>query len=332
MIQFSFCKYKLEPVSNIGALAADGVREGALLRCVWPDDKVGYGDCFPWPELGDVDIDTHLHALSRGRLSTLMEQTIWLARKDAAMRALLKNGLQGAVKIKNHYLVNDPFKLNETELNNIKAAGYTTIKVKVGRDLEEESKIIVKSLKSNNLMLRLDFNSKADFSQFERFMVNFDTAMRRRIEYIEDPFAFDQKAWAEASRLAPLAVDHEYENIDWAKMVEPPFRVIVIKPARQDVDKAIHRCTTFGLRATVTSSLDHPLGVMHAAIVAAELKKDLPNTILDCGLLSLKTYKPNEFTNKIIVQGPYITQVQGMGVGFDTILEHQQWEALEFQV
>lgn len=328
MIKFSHYKYSLDPVSVIGALAPQVPREGALLRCEWPDQKVGYADCFPWVEMGDADIDTQIYALSRGKISLLMEQTIWLARKDALMRSMHVNGLTGGAKIKSHYLVTDLSKLGDSELSNIKSAGFSTLKIKVGRNLEEEARQILRLTKLTQFMFRLDFNSKSDFSSFERFMTIFDKAAASRIEFVEDPFPYDEAAWTEASRMARLAVDFESENIDWAKIQKAPFEYLIIKPARQDVDKAIHRCTTHNLKAVVTSSLDHPVGVVHAAIVAAEIKKNYPSILMDCGILSLKVYRPNEFSNKIVTQGPYIVQTHGYGIGFDQVLPNLEWQPL----
>lgn len=328
MIKFYYYKYNIEPVSVIGALAGAEPREGALLKCVWPDGKIGFSDIHPWQELGDADIDTQLLALSRGRISFLVEQSIWLARKDALMRAMMKNGLEGATRVKNHFLINDLSKISDTTLNEIKSAGFTSLKIKAGKSPEEEAERAKRILKSGNFMVRFDFNSKLDFTSFERFLAILDMAARSRIEFIEDPFPYEQKAWAEASRMVSLAVDAEYENIDWSKMQEPAFKVIVIKPARQDVDKAVNRCTTFNLKMVITSSLDHPVGMVHAAIISTEIKKSFPSQLLDCGCLSLKSYKPNEFSNKIMTTGPYFNAVKGYGVGFDQILEELNWTEL----
>lgn len=328
MIKFEFYKYKIHPTSVIGAIASDASREGALLKCTWPDGKIGYSDIHPWQELGDADIDTQLMALSRGRISFLVEQSIWLARKDAILRSMMKNGFEGASRFKNHFLISDLSKITDKNLNDIKASGFSSVKIKVGNNPLEDAERSLKVLRTGHFWVRFDFNSKLDFSMFERFISILDKSSKAKIEFVEDPFPFEQKAWAEASRLVPLAADHEYDNVEWSKVKEPPFKVIVIKPARQDVDKAVNRATTFNLKMVVTSSLDHPVGMIHSALVASEIKKAYPNQLLDCGCLSLKSYKPNEFSNKIMVQGPYFTQVPGYGIGFDQTFEGLAWSDL----
>lgn len=318
----------LYPISQIGAVATTEPRSGALLKMEWPDKKVGYADIFPWPEFGDADIDTQLLALARGRISFLVEQAIWLGRKDAIMRSMGVNGLHGGTKIKNHFLITDFTTIADRHIADIKNAGFTTVKIKCGRNIHLEALFIQKLINQFALMVRVDFNSRLDFSNFQRFMGFFSQRDISKIEYIEDPFPYDTANWTEASKLVPLAVDFEYENVDWSHIKSPPFKVIIIKPSRMDVDRAIGRCTTFNLKYSVTSSLDHPVGIVHAAIVAGELRKNYGTYFLDSGCLSLRAYKSTEFNNKILVQGPYITQVTGLGIGFDDVLEGQDWQLL----
>jgi O-succinylbenzoate synthase len=329
MIRFSFVKYELEPVTVINSKVTSQTRRGALIKCEWPDQRIGFADCHPWTEFGDVDIDTQIYGLARGRVSSLMEQTIWLARKDAMMRAEQRNGFEGGDRVKNHFLVHDISQLQDRNLVDIKNSGFSTLKIKVGRDPDQEALDLIRILRLNPFKIRLDFNSTGDFAILERFVSRLEPGHRARIEFVEDPFPYDEQSWAEANRLVPLAVDFEYENIDWKKLSQPPFQTLVIKPARMDVDKALNRCTTFGLKAVITSSMDHALGVAHSAIVASEIKRAHPSLLLECGCLTLKTYRPDEFTNKILVQGPYITKTMGFGVGFDDVLKQQNWVPIE---
>jgi O-succinylbenzoate synthase len=329
LIKFEYSKYTIQPVHQIGAVATDAPRAGALLKCTWPDGKVGISDIHPWAELGDADIDTQLNALARGKISFLVEQSIWLARKDAILRAMMKNGLEGATKFKNHFLITDLSKITDQNLNEIKSSGFTTLKIKVGPKPMEDAERSLKILRSGNFQVRFDFGSKLDFSEYERFLTILDKPAKARIDYMEDPFPYDNKSWMEASRLATLAADEQYENVDWSKVKELPFKIIVIKPARQDVDKAIHRAKTYNLKMVVTSSLDHPVGVIHSALVASEIKKEFPNQLLDCGCLSIKSYRPNEFSTKIMTQGPYFTQVNGYGIGFDQVIEGLTWTEIK---
>ncbi len=326
MIKFWTSKYELVPWTDLSAASGSQPRSGALLKVLWPNGDIGYADIFPWPEFGDATLDEQIAALARGHLSPVIEQSIWLAKKDAALRKQKKNAFLTGAKVKNHYLVNDFTQFTEAHMKDLRTAGFTTLKLKVGRDIDEEAKFVIRILKQNPVMLRLDFNAKTDFSQFERFMTHLPPAIRARIEYVEDPFKWDWESWFEAAKMIPLALDLEHDKVDWEKFPsKPPFTVVILKPARQDVDKALKWVNRFALKMSVSSSMDHPVGVAHALNVASELKKFYPNTLLDCGCLTLRSFKPNEFTNRIQITGPYLKEIKGTGIGFNDLLEKVEW-------
>lgn len=326
MIKFWTYRYELTPWGSLGSLAEDKPRMGALLKCQWPNQQIGYADIFPWPELGDADLDDQISALARGRLSPLLEQSVWLAKKDAALRNQQKNAFAAAPKIKNHYLINDFSKFTDANMKEVRTAGFTTLKIKVGRSVNEEAKFVSRTLKQNPVVVRLDFNGKVDFSEFERFTSHLDRAEKARIEYVEDPIPWDLDGWTEAAKLLPVALDHEYHRVVWEKFTgKPPFVVVVLKPARQDIDKALKWINRFALKMTVSSALDHPVGMAHATLVATELKKFYPNTLLDCSTLTMRAYKPNEFSNRIQMTGPFLKEIPGTGIGFNDLLDKVEW-------
>lgn len=333
MIQFWYHRYMLYPQNSLSALADETPREGLLFKMQWPDQKVGYADFFPWPELGDMQVDAQLDELRRGHISTLLEQTIWLARKDALLRAEKKNALTESMKIKNHFLVNDFTQITDLNLNEIKSAGFSTIKVKVGRSWKDEIEWINQVLRKHSFTCRLDFNSKGDPATFERMMSVLAPGLKQRIEFVEDPFPWDFEAWSDASKIAPLALDQEYKNVNWREHLQNmPFKVIVIKPARQDVEEAVKYAVMRQLKMVITSSMDHPVGIAHAVRVAAELKKQYTTQVLECGCLSVKSYKLNDFSTKMIIQGPYLTQIMGEGIGFDQVFQSLNWTPVQFDI
>jgi O-succinylbenzoate synthase len=326
MMKFWFYRYELEPMSAVGSMSNAANRPGALLKVEWPNRKIGYADLFPWPELGDVDLDTQLIALKQGRLTKLVEQSIWLAKKDAVARSTGKNIFAGAAKVKNHYLLGDINKFNDNTLSNLKSAGFTTVKIKVGRNIEEEARFISKLVKQNALLVRLDFNAKVDLETYRKFMSYLDLTDRAKIEFVEDPVPWDLEAWKEAASFTQLAMDQEFEKVNWKEMPErPPFKVLVIKPARRDVEKDLELIEKYNLKAVVTSSIDHPVGVAHACNIASEIKKTFPSVLLDCGCLSLRVYKPSEFFIRVQTTGPFFSGVNGTGIGFDDLLQRVEW-------
>ena len=332
MIKFAYHKYNLVPVAPIGALATNGTRQGALFRIMWPDGGVGYADLFPWPEVGDHEIDIHIEALERGKISLLLEQTIWLARKDAEARTDHRSLFATGARVKNHFLINDYTKFSDSTMKDIKSAGFTTIKVKCGRDFNEEAGFVSRFIRQNpGFLVRLDFNAKASFAEFERFLSHFHTVERAKIEFIEDPMPLDFEAWTEARKLIAIAADFEFEKLDASKAEAAFFDILILKPARTDIDSAMKLIDRWGLKMCVTSSLDHPVGVAHACAVASRLKKFYPNRLLDCGCLSLKSYQPNDFTNSMFVQGPYLTGIPGTGIGFDDLFKRIEWTPIKIK-
>ncbi len=326
MMKFWYSKYELTPWNSIGAVAGPSIREGALVKVEWPNGVTGYSDLYPWPELGDEPVDSHIEYLQKGRLTILMEQSIWLAKKDAQLRSLGKSAFAGIPKVKNHYLINDFTKFSDEQLKEAKSAGFTTFKIKAGRAVDEEGKYIAKFIKQNSLLVRVDFNAKIDFSEYERFISHLGPAEKARIEYVEDPIEWDLEAWTEISEMLPLAIDQEFDKVKLDQITEPPpFKTLVLKPARIDMEKAVAFAEKFDLKMVVTSSLDHPVGVAHALFQASELKKVFPNRLLDCGCLSLRTYKPNEFSSQIQTAGPFLKDIRGTGIGFDALFDRIEW-------
>lgn len=293
----------------------------------WIDKRVGYADLHPWPELGDAPLQEQLLDLEIGRTSLLIEQAIWLARRDAKLRAKSLNALEGMRKVKNHHLISQYLDVTPENLNEAKTAGFSVLKIKMGRDPEGELSFLIDLLKKYDFLVRLDFNGKASFPHLERLYAALPGSQRAKIEFIEDPVPYTYEVWQELAKLWPLAMDNEIKNVDWnAKTL--PFKVLVIKPARQDVDSTVALGVKKNLRMVVTSSMDHPVGVAHAVRIAAELKKDYDSLMLDCGCNTLRAYKPTEFSNQMIWQGPFLTSVPGTGIGFDSLLESLSWKSV----
>ncbi len=330
MIKFFYHKYQLVPKFALSAVAKDLSRDGALFKIQWSGDLIGYGDLFPWPEFGDDPLERQLEQLKKGRISRLMEQTIWLAKKDAQFRKDKVSGLVNTATIKNHLVIPDFTKLSDVILQDYKKQGFTTLKLKVGRDIDQECKWIEKIVRKHPYFtFRLDFNAVPDSNPFQRMLGRLSPSVKNRIEYVEDPFPYDYKNWMEVSKLMPLALDFEFDKVDWDEIKgSPPFKVLIIKPARNDVQRHLEIAQKYKLRFVVTSSMDHPVGMAHAMLVAGEVKKLYPAKLLECGGLSQHVYWPNEFTKEMVIKGPCLVQIKGHGIGFDELFKKTEWVAL----
>jgi O-succinylbenzoate synthase len=323
-----YSKYELMPIQRVGAVAAIKARSGALLRFTWPNGYTGHADLFPWPELGDPPLDEHLMGFMKGQITALMEQSIWLAKRDAGWRATGVNPYKQGARAKNYHLITDFEAVEDLEINRAKTAGFTSFKIKLGRDVDAEAKWLDKFIKKFGVLVRLDFNAKLSIDRLERFLSHLDVGPKARIEYVEDPFPWNAEEWTDASKLVPLAADSVLSQVPRESDQPPPFKFVIVKPARFDVDKAVHFVDRYGLKMAVTHSLDHPVGQMHAVILAAELKKKYPNRLVDCGCNPAKIYELNAFNSLIEVKGPFIEGVSGLGIGFDGLLKDLTWVKL----
>jgi len=331
MTQFFYHKYTLNPVLNIGSVAKGFTRQGCLIKVQWSSKLYGYSDLFPWPELGDFDIETQMLAFKNGKISALVENSIYYAKLDAIARRDNLSLTKEAPKIKNHFLVAEPESLLSEKVDELKALSFSSLKLKFGADHKIATEVVKRLLRQNPwLMLRLDFNSKLDFQSFHKFATSLLPQERARIEYVEDPIPWDLAAWKEASEFLPLALDIEASKIDFQNLETIPFKVFVIKPLKLD----IHTAEVFleknpQLQIVVTSNLGHAVDTAHSFAQAVALKKKWPQRVLDCGLLGGEVYQPNVFSQNLQIQGPYLLPLRGIGIGFNAELANINWTPIE---
>lgn len=329
MLKFAYSKYSLRPLTLAGGLPYLKDREGALFRVSWPNGKVGYADLMPRPELGDLSLEQELLALKKLRMSPLIEQMIALAKRDADFRAADKNAFQESKKVKNNYFISEVTKTETSLLDSIKNQNFSTLMIDCGQNFDEEAEHVRRILRMTNFMVRLDFNGKADFSSFERFMTKIEPGLKPRIEYVEDPMPFDPEAWKEAARLAPLGIESQYSYVQWGRPeLVPPIKTLVIRPSRIDHEKAVKNALQYNCKLVVTSSLEHPVSTAHASIIASDLITRYPLLVSDHDCLYQTFYAPHAFSGYLTSQGPYLTNSPGTGIGFDAKFKALSWDPL----
>lgn len=325
VMKYWFSEYTLKPKNKNLPL-----RKGSLIKIEWPDKLVGYADLLPWPDLGDETLAVQLKNLQRGRMSSMVEQTTWLARRDALARKDKRHLMRGLPRVRNSLLIQDVSIITEAELGEARRLGFMSVKIKCGKDLNSEMALIDKILRMGAFAIRLDFNARLTPEDFANFYNQIPQAFQNRIEFVEDPFPFAVESWKEASKFATLAIDLEHPKVKWELMKSPlPFKVMAIKPTRIDLMHAQDVVNKYGLKMTVQSNLDHPVGVAHAMAVASEMKKVYPNILLDCGTFTHQEYQPDEFSAMLPQAGPNSGEAPGFGVGFDELLEKQKWTPVE---
>lgn len=293
------------------------IRKGALLRFHFPSLGVGYADCHPWPELGDLPLEEQLKNLSHGNLTSLTAGTWQYARREAEARERREPLLKA--KIKSHFLVTDLSHLTLEHLNRLAEEGYSHLKIKLGRRVDEEIEQLLSLFPFSSFKLRFDFNEKLDFSIFRLFLKQID-CLRKKIDFIEDPFPWHPQEWSFIQQEGwVLACDRQ---ADKAIHQAEAAQVLVLKPALYSFP---HSFLSSGQRLVITSYLGHPIEQIAAASIAAEVD---PSGTMIHGLLSHHAYLPNLFSQKLNEKGPYLIPLPGMGSGLDRELEQLEWNIL----
>lgn len=329
--RWDFFRYSLHPLHVIGAVASSRPREGSLIRIEWSDGLFGYGDLFPWPEYGDPDIESLLRNFHLGRQTVLLERCVELARHDAQARFEKRNLLQGLPLLRHHFLIADVLQVSTAYLNEIQSQGFRSVKIKCGLDPKAELFLIRELINTYGFWVRLDFNSRSNPEHFGAFLDQLNSRELSQIEFVEDPFPYEAHLWRRFSSRVPLALDHEFDKVDWAefrKEVIAPFQVVVLKPARQRIDVILGQIPE-SLQLVFTNSLDHSVGQMHAIAVAAQYKALQPERCLEMGGLIEGVYEPDVFSSRLQRDAAVLLPAQGTGVGFDDLLRDLNWIPME---
>lgn len=314
-MQIEYSPYELK--------SQNGARKGALLKVHFEPDLIGYADCHPWECMGHAKLDDQLKALSKKKTTPLLDRSLQLALIDAKA---CQNGTdiwKGLHIPSSNYLITNLKLLDLEKVKDQVSLGFDRFKVKLGRDLPNEV-LLLKQLSSSlppNCKLRLDFGSLLTQSVFEDFLKEAEP-YRDQLDYCEDPFPFDPKAWQEIERAYKIRLACDYESELGLKHPKSAS-VLIIKPAVQNIDLFLN---TPAHELVVTSYLDHPVGTLGAAYMAAIAYQKHPKSIMTCGLLTHHVYEPNMFSEKMMNKGPALIPPKGPGWGYGEELAKLEWK------
>lgn len=327
--------YQLIPKGKLSSKAKDAqFRQGALLQITFPEGKVGYGDCFPWPELGDEPLALQLSFLKEGKLTTLTERSLEFAKIDAIARSEGRSLLMGAILPQNHFPLTDFRLLDEHRLRALSEDGFSLLKLKVGHQPIQEAKKIKELfplLKELSIQLRFDFNSSLILQQVEEFLEVIGPASEQ-IDFIEDPTEYRPEVWKTLQERWKIRLALDRLSPDHLNQLDPTsFSVLILKPAIQDWKKMAYVAKQMGVPLVITSYLDHPIGQLYAAWVAAQLQSDPQIKLEPCGLLSQMAYESNEFSLLLTTKKNTLEPPLDLGIGFGTMLEGLKWDSLLIQ-
>jgi o-succinylbenzoate synthase len=296
-------------------------RSGALLKIHFDDGLEGYADCHPWEELGDKSLAEQLKLLAGGKTTALTERSLYFARIDAEARDKKTNLFYGLKIPASHYLIQFLEQWKTRDVEAIHRQGFAHVKVKLGSDLKRQTiKLLALMLYLRpHIKVRLDFNSQLNPASFDLFLKNLGNN-RQRVDFFEDPFKFDADEWKkfQSTYQIDLACDHQSQQaIDCPQAA----KVLVIKPAIQPLEpfKKIK-----SQRLVITSYLDHPIGQLCAAYMAAQIA----GADECCGLASHFAYQSTQFSEQLQMSQNTLRPPPGNGLGFDDLLKNLRWNVI----
>ncbi len=302
-----------------GALNASSTRHdhaGVLIKV-----GDGYGCMHPWPELGDVPLDGLLKILQEGGTTPTIRAALYCAREDGKARLAGKNLFEGLQVPQSHATL----MMQAADFDQAVAAGFTMVKVKMGRDIEREREFVLdQAERFPVLRWRIDFNNLLGRGGIEKLLNSLPESFRKKIDFLEDPCVYESRSWGELRTRygIALAVDRDVE------MADRNFSVAVLKPAVNVLQNKLERSYMDSRRVVFTSYMDHPLGQTYAAWRAAIAARDYPGMIDTCGLMTHGLFEPNDFIERMGGVTPDFSVPQGSGLGFDDLLENLPWKRL----
>ncbi len=310
-------RYRLKARGFLNSISNRRYFDGALIQIYG-----GYGCIHPWPELGDPTLEKCLTDLAGARRWPIVRRAIRCAEYDRVARNF-ENSLfeEMEVPVSHATLA----KTDAAEIALAVEAGFTTVKLKAGRDLEAEGKFLDEmAAEFSALKWRLDFNESLTPEQAADFLLGVGDKTRAAIDFVEDPCPYSESAWTELRKKTrvKLAVDLE------AAPSTAAAQVMVIKPAVDEPFLLGEAAISHNQRVVLTSYMDHPLGQAFAAWEAARLELQFPGLTGMCGLQTHHLFEPDEFSEALGPWSPEFKIPEGTGLGFNDLLDALPWTRL----
>lgn len=319
--------YELTPLISAREVALKPSRYGMLLKFEFEEEGTGYADLHPWIEFGEETVDVHLNSLETSSPTLLARLAVANAFTDAQARKNNKFLLIGTEQVENNALITDICSSDlVAQLQAYEKKNYTRVKVKLGQNINNETSALKILFKHTAMKVRLDANAQLSFQQASDFLEQLTIPEKSQIEYFEDPCPFAKNDWGHLRKQLPIALDWQSTNA-LSQGLPIAWDIVVIKPARQDVDFWLNVALKSNAKMVVTSSMDHPLGVAHALVRAAQIKSKFPDRTLVSGCQTLHLYQETKCSAWLKYQGPFLQPATSdVGLGFTALLEELEWK------
>ncbi len=285
-------------------------RNGFIIKLIDVDGNEGIGDCCPFPEFGSETLQDVEQTLTDIKLSIYIQEneiensiTENLKKFDKlpTLRYSLEQALLNLICIIKKVTIDELLKLdlkrkifvnaaigllsqNEsvTEARRFVAEGYSTIKIKAGRDNFDNDLAVVKSIREavgEKIKIRVDPNGKWSLTEAVQ---NLKKLEHYNIEYVEQPL-IGSNGFTELSKLSsvPIAPDESVRSIKDAKRFIDGGSVsfIVLKPMLLGglipTLKIIRIAERNKIIPVITSSFESAIGRTNAIIAAACVKSNV---------------------------------------------------------
>lgn len=285
-----------------------GVQKGSLLKVV-DGANFGAADICPKLELGD---STVLDQITKN--GPLFLRALELAKEDLEAR---KSGqsLLSDKSVKNNFLITDYHLATLNLADVLSSSENVTVKIKGDNNVKALADFLNAHFAEQvfRCTLRLDFNGKLSVSEFDLFLNSLLSAVLKKIEYIEDPTVVSSD-WALWNQKVPLASDFQKtENADF-------YKYKIVKPAREVLSENLNHFT-------LTSAMDHPVGVAHGLRIAQQMAQN------DSGFLTLDLYEDCGFNKYYNQEWLFLNfskmALNDFGIGMTEELNKLNWTTLD---
>lgn len=310
-------RYRLKARGLLNTLTRRRDFEGVLIQI-----DGGFGCIHPWPELGDPSLEKCLADLAGERRWPIVRRAIRCAEYDRVARVFDHSLFEEMEVPQSHATL---VQANVAEVARAIEAGFTTIKLKAGRDPDTETRFLNEmAAEYPAVKWRLDFNEALEPAEAASYLLALNEATRAAIDFAEDPCPYSESAWNDLHRQTKvnLAVDRETTTLSSAA------QVMVIKPAIDEPFLLAEAAIKHRQRVVLTSYMDHPVGQAFAAWEAARLELQFSGLVGLCGVQTHHLFEPDAFTEMLGPWSPEFRVPDGLGLGFDELLDALPWTRL----
>ncbi len=317
-------KYKLAQ-ATYRLKASRGEQIGLLLRLQNSENgDTGYSTVQPHPQLGDPDVAKLLIELKAGQFSPLVKVALEFALRGWGQAKKLLFEHPTRFECQNNFLVQHMEDLVPLSLLEATQSKFQVVKFKV---TQFDGNKITKALelaKHHNLQVRLDGNGKLPVQECLRFFASLPEDLKKTIDYLEDPFpwANHESHWRSLNSYVSLANDFFWTE-DLLAQANLPFQTLVVKPVRFS-EATLSKLSKTQWPLTITSSLDHPVGILQALSFLAAHRQ--PHWQKVHGLNTFTSFEPISYDHIFDYSSPLLRVKSNGFLLAEKLLAEESWQ------